>query len=321
MIRALTLSLFFASGLALAEHSNWLRSDKTDKEIIYIVSTRPLADIYTHPLASNLTNNTSSYVYGLYLGLSNGTGTSSEQSLHTVSLDIQKMSPALIIVDDIISSSYLLKLLPQKFRDRTILISKSNLDLEQEDKHRRVKIESVAEEIVHLACKMNLFPESYYIFYDNTGLTANEASALKRNLTRLGAGSIKSFEIKTIQELDDLLFELNKNEKGVIISTVLSLVDEEFGQRIGLEEIKNTIRRRNTKHLEIGFNYLPETRNESIILELDYGHFIREYFVEKKKPKDIQIPFKVIINKRKLNRLGFKKNYIAALDDIDVLVE
>lgn len=317
-MKKLILALSVVSSACLAQQ-NWLQTVDSEKELIYVVSNRPLAEIYGHPLTGSLSRlmGDEGFVYASYLGRSTGGGTSSEQLMHTVDQDIQRMQPDRIILDNVEASSYLLDLLPDVYNERTTVISSSGQATQGEVSRARIK--NLAVVITDLIDTMNVFPDKFYILFDSSGLTARDSFQLKKSLGNFKIGSIQSVEISTIQQLDDFLIGINEEQRGVIINNLMSLRDHELNTEIRLKQIKETIVRRNRKHLEIGFNYLPNSRNESIILELDYPS-IAEDFISKGMTDQLY-DFRLIVSRRQMQRLGLKNSYIAALKDIDNLAD
>lgn len=309
--------VFLLTTCSCAAEQNWLQTVNTDKELIYVVSTRPLGEIYGHPLAVALSSlyYPKGYVYASYLGFTAGVGTSSEQLMHSVDQDIQRMQPTRIILDQVEASSYLLDLLPKKYHAHTTVISKG-ADVLPESV-TKVRLKSLAVVITNLIDNMNIFPDKFYILFDASGLTARDSFQLKKSLSSFRISSIESVEISTIQQLDDFLIDINKQQRGVIINNLMTLKDTELNTTIDLGKIKETLVRRNLKHLEIGFNYLPNSRNESVILELDYAKWAADYSagIVSKSPYS----FRLIISRSQMRKLKLKNNYIAALKGIDAL--
>lgn len=322
MIRLIFALLIFTS-VCMAQqqpNQNWLLTVGAERELIYVVSTRPLAELYSHPLTSALNQliGERAYVYASYLGRRAGVGTSSEQLMHTVDQDIQRMQPDRIILDGVEASSYLLELLPSEYHTRTTVISRGTLNVPEDVV--KIRVLNLAVVITELIDTMSVFPDTFYILYDSSGLTARESFQLKKNLGSFRIGNIKAVEITTIQELDDFLLGINDSQRGVIINNLMTLRDNELNTEIRLEQIKETITRRNRTHLEIGFNYLPNSKNESVILEFDYPSFVTDYVSEQDISKK-RYGFRLIVSKGQMNRLKLKNNYIAALNDIDVLAD
>lgn len=306
------------AGLLLALSSSAQEAD--DINTIYLVSSRPLASFYSHPLSANIVRNTDKDVYALYITLGYGDyGTSSEQLMHSVALDIQRVDPQMIIVDEVDATSYLLTLLPEKYKNITYFINRSFTD--GIPRSRLFRIENLGFKITSLVSAMNLFPDTYYILYDTTGLTARDSYNLKNSLQAI-TGSVKSFEVSSVKQLEALLTKLNENQRGVIINNMMALTDDEFGSIVKMKEIKEILQRKNSKHLSIGFSYLPEIDNECLVFQLDYGSVVNDFISNNIEPEDMNpLPFRVYVDKSRMRSLGFKKNYIAAHEDIDVLVE
>lgn len=315
-MKKLILALSIISSACIAQQ-NWLQTVGSDKELVYVVSTRPLAEIYGHPLTGALSRGLGDrgFVYASYLGRSAGVGTSSEQLMHTVDQDIQRMQPDHIILDNVEASSYLLDLLPSVYDERTTVIStggQSSLP----DSVTSARVKNLAVVITNLIDTMNVFPDKFYILFDSSGLTARESFQLKKSLGNFKISSIQSVEISTIQQLEDFLISINGQQRGVIINNLMTLRDHELNTEVRLEQIKETLVRRNRTHLEIGFNYLPNSRNESIILELDYSRIAEDFL---QGSVDQTYDFRLIVSRRQMQRLNLKNNYIAALKDIDHL--
>lgn len=286
----------------------------------FIVSSRPLATYYGHPLASELARFKQSEVSSLYISLGFGDGgTSSEQLMYSVALDIQKLKPNTIIVDEVDATSHLLTLLPPEYKSRTWFINRTGV--QGVDRDYVFRVSNLARELVQTISEMNLFPDAYYVLYDTTGLTARDSFNLKKNLQGL-ANTVKFYEVSTVQQLEDLLISFNKNQRGVIVNNMTALTDSEFGTVVKMQEIKDIISRRNTRHLTVGFNFMPGQNNECLIFELDYSPVVQEFFLRGKEPVDMDpLPFKLLVNKRKMRLLGYKNHYIAAFEQIDVIVE
>ena len=78
------------------------------KQIVYLVSSRPLGSFYSHPLSAQLATQTHNDVYAMYITLGYGDGgTSSEQLMHSVSEDIQRVDPSIVIIDEVDAAGYL----------------------------------------------------------------------------------------------------------------------------------------------------------------------------------------------------------------------
>tara|TARA_B100000214_G_scaffold10058_1_gene7291 strand:- start:71173 stop:72114 length:942 start_codon:yes stop_codon:yes gene_type:complete len=290
------------------------------KQIVYLVSSRPLGSFYSHPLSAQLATQTHNDVYAMYITLGYGDGgTSSEQLMHSVSEDIQRVDPSIVIIDEVDAAGYLQTLLPEKYRTKSYFISRSTTaGLPRSSLFR---VQNLGLRITDLMTEMNLFPETYYILYDSSGLTARDSYNLRKTLQGI-TGSVKAIEVTSAQQLDDILLELNKNQRGVIINNMMTLIDDEFGSYVGAAEIKEIIRRRNKKHLTVGFSFLPDTKNECVIFQTDYYPIVREFFHKGQNPDDMwPLPFKLYVDKGAMRSLGYKNNYIAAHETIDVIVE
>lgn len=291
-----------------------------EKDKIYLASSRPLSSYYSHPLANALARSTDNEIHTMYISVGFGSGgTSSEQLMHSVALDISKVKPDVIIADELDANQYLLTLLDDSYKERILFVGRTIPSSLPREKVFRVS--NLAGKIVSLVTEMNLFPDTYYVLYDTTGLTARDSYNLKKSLEGLSS-TVKFYEISSIQELTDLMLEINKNQRGVIINNMTAIRDDEFGTVVRMKEIKEAIAKRNFKHLTIGFNYIPDAMNEGLILELDYLDIVRSYFLGGKKPNEMDpLKFTLYIDKSRLRLLGYKNNYIAALESISVIIE
>lgn len=287
-----------------------------DKPVIYYVTQNPLGAYYGDDVASFLARSYPQFqVNTYYLNMDVGTSDANIQYLMDIIVsDIEEVQPKYVFVYNSGFSLRLKNAIGHKFKISDFSIMKSANDVWIEDPIKR---------LMSLTDSFGYDSAKFYILTDGTNQSKRNASVFERLFTANGIKKEKFevLEFKDVRHLEKELRKLNGLPRSILINAMYVLKDTELGRLSYSVDLKNTVTRINSRHIDVS-SYLSPESNEAVIFQIDLvkaKSFFDSYLVTDKPTKDL-VAFKVLINTERFDALGLSSSYLKDLSNVDGII-
>lgn len=300
--------------LAFQTFANPLLS--TEKPIIYYVTQNPISTHYGDPIASYLATKFKSHqVLAYYMQMDvGGSRSNAKYLLDIVVRDVNNVKPDYVFVYNSGIATDLKRELGNKYKVADFSIVSSNTD---------IVIENPIAKLLHVLSEFDYEYGRVHILTDQTNQSGRNARLYKALFEGQGIkeSRIDILKFENVKQLELKLRSLNAEPHGIIINAMYVLKDQELSKFSYAVDLKNIVVRINRKHIDIN-GYLSPEENEALIFSIDTktaGDYFAHSVLGTKTKLSGTVKFRVTLNAKRMNELGFKDNYLRGLHTVDAL--
>ena len=241
--------------------------------------------------------------------------------------DVNEFNPDYVITTDDLAFEYIG--IPLS-KTKNILFSGLNKPFVEYKISNKEKFCGVEEKItldnfIKILDEVKFYPYKFWIIKDNSSTGYYMAKNYVSELKNKSNYKLQEIQINSVRELREFIQKIQSEPKGIIVLSYQSLIDKDFDKIRTKEETLKDVLKYNSKHLELGGNYLYSKGGVAISIAPNFykmGQLVGELLIENISDgwkHSIKYPVNFLaINNQRLEELGFKSIYEKTINIVDM---